>query len=328
MLDKSKLIVVDIGNQEAQVKFAIEADLAKINQDMKLVATQVRDECENSQFVILDIQTNFKINQAKLCKVKLWNWIATNKLALLSLGEIGFTVYHWDIDNNHKPRALFHPTEQLESSKCIFNNYEVDSSQKYSYLAYWNNGHKILFHNNRTDISRMIKATTAKFTQYTFAGKEAPSTLFCYAGRNDVVGFLHIVELSDSEPLGELAPRTTSSIHFHAKFDNDIPSLIELATDCGIVFLFTHFGYIHLFDISNGTKLYSTQLFDDSPLNMIRFSNKNGIIGVNTKGAVMSVCVDKKNMLAHIRNELSNEDLANEFKQRFKMDEVVRMCLV
>jgi clathrin heavy chain len=74
--------------------------------------------------------------------------------------------------------------------------------------------------------------------------------------------------------------------------------------------MITKFGYIHLFDLSTGTFIYCNRISSETIFVSAFEESREGIIGVNLKGQVLSVSINKDNIIPYIMNTLHNYALA------------------
>ena len=85
---------------------------------------------------------------------------------------------------------------------------------------------------------------------------------------------------------------------------------MQVSTKYDIIYLITKFGYVHLYDIESGFCIYMNRISADTIFVTAPYEPTSGIIGVNRKGQVLSVCVDEDNIIPYITNTLQNSDLA------------------
>lgn len=69
-------------------------------------------------------------------------------------------------------------------------------------------------------------------------------------------------------------------------------------------------GYVHLYDIESGTRIYSNRISSDTVFVTCEYTTTGGIMGINRKGQVLSVSVDDANLVPYVSNQLQNPDLA------------------
>ncbi|RXM97734.1 Clathrin heavy chain 1 [Acipenser ruthenus] len=84
----------------------------------------------------------------------------------------------------------------------------------------------------------------------------------------------------------------------------------QISSKQDVVFLITKYGYIHLYDLETGTCIYMNRISGETIFVTAPHEATAGIIGVNRKGQVLSVCVEEENLIPYITNVLQNPDLA------------------
>lgn len=97
---------------------------------------------------------------------------------------------------------------------------------------------------------------------------------------------------------------------FPPEAQNDFPVAMQISEKYDIIYLITKYGYIHLYDIESGVCIYMNRISADTIFVTAAHEPSSGIIGVNRKGQVLSVCVDEDNIIPYITNTLQNPDLA------------------
>lgn len=99
-------------------------------------------------------------------------------------------------------------------------------------------------------------------------------------------------------------------VFFPPEGSSDFPVAMQISKKYDIIYLITKFGYIHLYDIESGICIYMNRISDETIFVTAPYDPTSGIIGVNRKGQVLSVCVDEENIIPYITNTLQNTDLA------------------
>lgn len=159
-------------------------------------------------------------------------------------------------------------------------------------------------------VSQPIEGHAAAFTQFKLEGNGEKSTLFCFAARTATGGKLHIIEVGQPPAGNQPYPKKAVDVFFPTEAANDFPVAMQISDKYDIIYLITKFGYIHLYDIETGTCIYMNRISADTIFVTAAYEPTSGIIGVNRKGQVLSVCVDEENIIAYITNTLQNPDLA------------------
>ena len=64
--------------------------------------------------------------------------------------------------------------------------------------------------------------------------------------------------------------------------------------------MITKFGYIHLYDAETGTCIFMNRISSETIFVTVEHEATHGIIGVNRKGQVLTVCVDENNLVPYV----------------------------
>ncbi|CAB1316428.1 unnamed protein product, partial [Coregonus sp. 'balchen'] len=204
--------------------------------------------------------------------VTFWKWISLNTVALVTDNA----VYHWSMEGDSQP---------------IKQNRVVGAMQLYSVDR---------------KVSQPIEGHAAGFAQFKMEGNTEESTLFCFAVRGQAGGKLHIIEVGTPPTGNQPFPKKAVDVFFPPEAQNDFP----ISSKQDVVFLITKYGYIHLYDLETGTCIYMNRISGETIFVTAPHEATAGIIGVNRKGQVLSVCVEEENIIPYITNVLQNPDLA------------------
>ncbi|XP_010774868.1 clathrin heavy chain 1-like [Notothenia coriiceps] len=159
-------------------------------------------------------------------------------------------------------------------------------------------------------VSQPIEGHAAGFAQFKMEGNTEESTLFCFAVRGQAGGKLHIIEVGTPPTGNQPFPKKAVDVFFPPEAQNDFPVAMQISSKQDVVFLITKYGYIHLYDLETGTCIYMNRISGETIFVTAPHEPTAGIIGVNRKGQVLSVCVEEENIIPYITNVLQNPDLA------------------
>ncbi|KAK4337243.1 hypothetical protein RND71_043548 [Anisodus tanguticus] len=237
--------------------------------------------------------------------VVFWKWINVNTIALVTENA----VYHWSMEDESKPSKMFDRHQNLTGCQII--NYRTDANVQWLLLiGISSNNNRVVgvmqLYSVQKSVSQPIEGNAGAFAQFKYEGKTEESTLFCFAVRNIHAGKLHIIEVGNN-PNNQ---KKIVEVFFPAEAASDFPVAMQISDKYGIIYLITKFGYIHLYDIETGTCIYMNRISADTIFVTAPYESTSGIIGVNRKGQVLSVCVDEDNIISYITNTLQNSDLA------------------
>ncbi|PIN97869.1 hypothetical protein AB205_0071840 [Aquarana catesbeiana] len=241
--------------------------------------------------------------------VTFWKWISLNTVALVTDNA----VYHWSMEGESQPVKVFDRHSSLAGCQII--NYRTDAKQKWLLLtgisAQQNRvvGAMQLYSVDRK-VSQPIEGHAASFAQFKMEGNAEESTLFCFAVRGQAGGKLHIIEVGTPPTGNQPFPKKAVDVFFPPEAQNDFPVAMQISGKHDVVFLITKYGYIHLYDLETGTCIYMNRISGETIFVTAPHEATAGIIGVNRKGQVLSVCVEEENIIPYITNVLQNPDLA------------------
>ncbi|KAA0189973.1 hypothetical protein HAZT_HAZT008690 [Hyalella azteca] len=217
------------------------------------------------------------------------------------------------IKGDAQPTKMFDRHSSLNGSQII--NYRTDLKQNWLLLigisAQQNRvvGFMQLYSVERK-ASQPIDGHAAAFTQFKMEGNPEESTLFCFAVRNAQGGKLHVIEVGQPATGNQPFTKKNVDVFFPAEAQNDFPVAMQVSEKHGVIYLITKYGYVHLYDIENGTCIFMNRISGDTIFVTAPHEATSGIIGVNRKGQVLSVSVDEENIIPYISNVLQNADLA------------------
>ncbi|KAI1232992.1 hypothetical protein IHE44_0006182 [Lamprotornis superbus] len=220
---------------------------------------------------IFNIEMKSKMKAHTMAEeVIFWKWISVNTVALVT----ETAVYHWSMEGESQPQKMFDRHASLAGCQII--NYRTDEHQKWLLLigisAQQNRvvGAMQLYSVDRK-VSQPIEGHAAAFAEFKIEGNAKPSTLFCFAVRSPAGGKIGIKH--------------------------------------GVIYLITKYGYIHMYDLESGVCIYMNRISADTIFVTAPHEPTSGIIGVNKKGQVLSVCVEEDNIVNYATNVLQNPDL-------------------
>ncbi|KAL0625653.1 Clathrin heavy chain 2 [Plecturocebus cupreus] len=77
----------------------------------------------------------------------------------------------------------------------------------------------------------------------------------------------------------------------------------------GVIYLIMKCGYLHLYDLESGVCIYMNRISADTIFVTAPHKPTSGIIGINKKGQVLSVCVEEDNTVNYAASVLQNPEL-------------------
>ncbi|KAJ8342867.1 hypothetical protein SKAU_G00327950 [Synaphobranchus kaupii] len=303
--EQAQVVIIDMNDPNTPIRRPISADSAIMNPASKVIALKAAKTLQ-----IFNIEMKSKMKAHTMTDdVTFWKWISLNTVALVTDNA----VYHWSMEGDSQPIKVFDRHSSLAGCQII--NYRTDAKQKWLLLigisAQQNRvvGAMQLYSVDRK-VSQPIEGHAAGFAQFKMEGNAEESTLFCFAVRGQAGGKLHIIEVGTPPTGNQPFPKKAVDVFFPPEAQNDFPVAMQISSKQDVVFLITKYGYIHLYDLETGTCIYMNRISGETIFVTAPHEATAGIIGVNRKGQVLSVCVEEENIIPYITNVLQNPDLA------------------
>ncbi|XP_016119925.1 clathrin heavy chain 1-like [Sinocyclocheilus grahami] len=304
--EQAQVVIIDMADPNTPIRRPISADSAIMNPASKVIA--LKDAAKTLQIFNIEMKSKMKAH-TMTDDVTFWKWISLNSLALVTDNA----VYHWSMEGDSQPVKVFDRHSSLAGCQII--NYRTDAKQKWLLLigisAQQNRvvGAMQLYSVDRK-VSQPIEGHAAAFGQFKMEGNAEESTLFCFAVRGQAGGKLHIIEVGTPPTGNQPFIKKAVDVFFPPEAQNDFPVAMQISSKQDVVFLVTKYGYIHLYDLETGTCIYMNRISGETIFVTAPHEATSGIIGVNRKGQVLSVCVEEENIIQYITNVLQNPDLA------------------
>ncbi|CAL1614921.1 unnamed protein product [Knipowitschia caucasica] len=303
--EQNQLVIVDLADPSNPMRRPISADSAIMNPASKVIALKA---AKTLQIFNMEIKSKMKAH-TMADEVVFWKWISVNTIALVT----DSAVYHWSMEGESQPSKVFERHTSL--SGCQIINYRTDEQHKWLLLvgisAQQNRvvGAMQLYSVERK-VSQPIEGHAAAFGEFKVEGNALPSTLFCFAVRSPAGGKLHIIEVGQPTAGNQPFSKKAVDVFFPPEAQTDFPVAMQIGHKHSVIYLITKYGYIHLYDLESGTCIYMNRISAETIFVTSPHEANSGIIGVNKKGQVLSVCVEEENIVNYVTNTLQNPDLA------------------
>lgn len=292
----------------------ITADSAIMNPLSKILALKA-----GRQLQVFNLETKQKVkSHMSDADVTFWKWISPTSLGLVTESA----VYHWSTEGDAGPKKIFDRHVSLQGSQII--NYRVSADEKWCVLigiagnnapgAFRVKGAMQLYSIDR-GVSQPIEGHAASFAELKTDTAPAPFKLFTFAVRTGTGAKLHIVEI-DHQQGNPTYTKKAVDVFFPPEAANDFPVAMQVSKRYGIVYLVTKYGFIHLYDLENGTCIYMNRISGETIFTTAEHEATSGIIGINRKGQVLSVSVDEEKVIPYILGTLNNSELAFKLASR------------
>nr|XP_032803267.1 clathrin heavy chain 1 isoform X2 [Petromyzon marinus] len=303
--EQAQVVIIDMNDTANPIRRPISADSAIMNPASKVIALKAGKTLQ-----IFNIEMKSKMKAHNMTDdVLFWKWISLNTIALVT----ETAVYHWSMEGDSQPAKAFDRHPSLAGCQII--NYRTDVKQKWLLLvgisAQQNRvvGAMQLYSVERK-VSQPIEGHAAAFSEFKMEGNAESSTLFTFAVRSQAGGKLHIIEVGQPPAGNQAFTKKAVDVFFPPEAQNDFPVAMQVSQKHGVIYLITKYGYIHLYDLESGVCIYMNRISGETIFVTAAHEATCGIIGVNRKGQVLSVCVEEENLIPYITNVLQNPDLA------------------
>ncbi|UYV79562.1 CLTC [Cordylochernes scorpioides] len=304
--ETAQVVIVDMTNPTSPIRRPISADSAIMNPSSKVIA--LKAAAKTLQIFNIEMKSKMKSHNMP-DDVVFWKWINVNTIAMIT----DTSVYHWSMEGDSQPVKMFDRHSSLASCQII--NYRADHRLQWLLVigitAQQNRvvGAMQLYSVERK-VSQPIEGHAAAFAQFKMEGNPEPSTLFSFAVRSSTVAKCHIIEVGQPPAGNQPYHKKAVDVFFPPDAQHDFPVAMQASPKHDMIYLVTKYGYIHLYDIESGTCIYMNRITGDTIFVTAPHETTSGIIGVNRKGQVLSVCVDEENLIPYITTVLQNTDLA------------------
>ena len=164
-------------------------------------------------------------------------------------------------------------------------------------------------------ISQAIEGHAAAFGTIHLEGAPADTRVFTFAVRTATGGKLHIVEI-DHQQGNPPFPKKAVDVYFPPEATNDFPVSMQVSQKYSIIYLVTKYGFIHLYDLETGTCIFMNRISSETIFTTCSDSESAGIVGINRKGQVLTVCVDETTIIPYLLQNPANSTLAVKLASR------------
>jgi clathrin heavy chain len=309
--DTSQVVIIDMADATNPIRRPITAESAIMNPASKVIALKGKAGVEAQKTLqIFNIEMKSKMKAHTMTEdVIFWKWISLNTLALVTENS----VYHWSMEGDSTPVKMFDRHSSLNGCQII--NYRTDPKQNWLLLVGISAQQSrvvgaMQLYSVERKCSQPIEGHAASFATFKMEGNPEASTLFCFAVRTAQGGKLHIIEVGQSPAGNQPFPKKTVDVFFPPEAQNDFPVAMQVSAKYDVIYLITKYGYIHMYDIESAICIYMNRISSETIFVTAPHETTGGIIGVNRRGQVLSVCVDEDNIIRYVNQILHNSDLA------------------
>ncbi|KAF8839147.1 clathrin heavy-chain terminal domain and linker [Paxillus ammoniavirescens] len=309
--EQNQIAIIDLADANNVLRRPISADLAIMHPSKKILASK-----SGRMLQILNIETKQKVkSHANNDDIVFWKWVSETTIGMVT----ETSVYHWSIaDQTSSPQKVFDRDPTLAGAQII--NYRATPDEKWVVLiglssnstdpsAFKVKGAMQLYSRER-GVGQPIEGHAASFAELKLDGHQHMTKLFTFAVRT--AAGAKIDHTAPDPPFIKKAV----DVYFPPEATNDFPVAMQVSQKHGIIFLVTKYGFIHLYDLESGARIYMNRLSGETIFVTAEHGASHGIIGVNRKGQVLSVSVDEQTIIPYILTILRNTELALKLSSR------------
>ncbi|KAM5263324.1 clathrin heavy chain 2 [Ctenodactylus gundi] len=302
--EQMQVVIIDISDPMTPIRRPISAESAIMNPASKVIALKAGKTLQ-----IFNIEMKSKMKSHTMAdEVIFWKWISVSTLALVTESA----VYHWNMEGDSQPVKIFDRHASLAGYQMI--HYRTDAHQKWLLLIGISSQQNrvvgaMQLYSVERKVSQPIEGHAAAFAEFNIEENPRPATLFCFAVRTSTGGKLHIIEVGQPAAGNQPFVKKAVDVFFPPEAQTDFPVAMQIGTKHGVIYLMTKCGYFHMYDLESGVCIYMNRISADTIFVTAPYELTSGIIGVNKKGQVLSVCVEEDNIVNYATNVLQNPDL-------------------
>ncbi|GMM46180.1 clathrin heavy chain [Pichia kluyveri] len=300
-------IIVDLKNNNNVIKKSMSADSVIMHPNDLVISLRANDT--TIQIFNLESKQRLKSNVMNE-KIVFWKWLDNQTLGLVTINS----VYTWNVFDGTEAGPVLLTSRHVSLNDCQITQFSANKYLNWfaiGGIAQENGrivGHVQLFSKER-NISQPIEAHVCNFTSLKLQGSSVETELFAFASRTENGGVLHINEIDHKDGAPHFVKKSVD-IFFPAEVSNDFPVAIQLSSKYGIAYILTKLGFIHLYDVETGKKIFLNRISSDPVFVGANFNNDSGIITINRSGSVLAVEISTERIIPYILNNLGDVELA------------------
>ncbi|KAJ2614259.1 Clathrin heavy chain [Coemansia sp. RSA 1365] len=300
--EREQVCIVDLDDTSKTFRRPITADSAIMNPENKIIALKAGRNLQ-----VFNLEMKAKVKSCMMTEdVQFWRWISPFDIAMVT----DKSVYHWSIEGTDSPTKQFERHANLNGTQII--GYTTNAKKNWMALIGISApqgrivGSMQLYNKDR-GASQPIEAHAAEFSEIWLEGASQPTQVFAFASRGATSSKLHVVEIDHVDGNPPFQKRSVEMM-FPPEAVNDFPVSMQAGPKYELVYMVTKFGFIHLYDLESGTCVFSNRISGDTIF--VATKHQDGLIAVNRKGQVLSVCVNEETIVPYILQNTGNVELA------------------
>ncbi|QPG75907.1 Clathrin heavy chain [Brettanomyces nanus] len=304
---KNTVAIVDLKNNNQLTRKSMSADSVIMNPSDFIIALRAN----GTTLQVFNLGTKQRLKSNVMHEpVIFWQWLNDKEIGLVSANHI----YLWNVLDGTENGPVQLTARHVSLASCqltqMVSNYD-SSWFALCGIAQENNrvvGHIQLYSKER-NISQPIEGHVCCFGKFRQQSAAADTQVFACASRTATGGTLHLLEI-EHQPNAPAYQKKSVEIFFPSEIANDFPVSIQVSDKYGVVYILTKFGFIHLYDLESGKKIFLNRISSDPIFTAAKFNDGRGLITVNRAGAVLAVEIATDRIVPYILSNLADVDLA------------------
>ncbi len=304
---KNTVAMVDLKNNNSLTRKNMSADSVIMNPSQFIIALRAK----GTALQVFDLSTKKRLKSNIMHEpIVFWQWLNDNEIGLVSAQKI----YTWNVMDGTSNGPVELTSRHVSLANCQLTQMVTNFESSWFALcgvAQENNaivGHIQLFSKAR-NISQPIQGHVCCFGKVRQQGASVDTQVFACASRTPTGGNLHLLEI-EHQPGAPAFQKKTVEVFFPAEIANDFPISIQISDFYGVVYILTKYGFIHVYDLESGKKIFLNRISSDPIFTAAKFDDNKGVITVNRAGAVLAVEIATDRVIPYILNNLADVDLA------------------
>ncbi|KAJ1507724.1 hypothetical protein HMI54_001426 [Coelomomyces lativittatus] len=307
----NQVVIVDMSDAGNLLRHPITADNAIMHPFEKIIALKAGRQLQVFNLDAKVKKTSFTTNE----DVIFWKWVTPSKIGLVTETQ----AFLWNVDSpDQAPVKLFDRHSSLAGAQII--NFKLNSSETWMFIVGISAQQgrvvgNIQLYSTIQKVSQPIEGHAAAFAEIHMDNAPQPTQLFTFCVRTPAGSKIHMVEINKPEN-NPSYPKKALDVYFPEDANADFPVALQVSHRFGIVFLITKCGYVHLYELETGCRIYMNRISGETIFITTEYSATSGFLGVNRQGQVLSVSIDENFIVPYILSQLNNVDLALKIASR------------
>lgn len=304
---KNTVAIVDLKNNNQLTRKSMSADSVIMHPSQFIIALRAN----GTTLQVFDLGSKKRLKSNVMHEpIVFWQWLNESVIGLVSNSNI----YTWNVLDGTDNGPVQLTARHVSLASCqltqMVSNYD-SSWFALCGIAQENNrivGHIQLYSKAR-NISQPIEGHVCGFGKFRQQNATADTQVFACASRTATGGTLHLLEIEHQND-APAYPKKTVEIFFPNEIANDFPVSIQLSNLYGVAYILTKFGFIHLYDLESGKKIFLNRISSEPIFTAAQYDDGKGTITVNRGGSVLAVEIAPDRIVPYIMTNLADVDLA------------------